>query len=433
MKRLLYQELIEWKDSVQRKPLIIQGARQVGKTFLIQEFAKRAYQDHIYCNFEEDPFLKELFRGKLDPDALVESLGFYRGKKITPETLIIFDEIQVVERAITSLKYFCEKAKQYHVIAAGSLLGVSMGQQVSFPVGKVTFLSLFPLNFIEYLQAIGEPMLAELLLAKNDFSPLPVPLHEKLSNYFKVFLYIGGMPEVVNHYATHKDIAYVAKIQRDIHQAYANDFSKYAAPLDSMKISNIWQSIPFQLAKENKKFKFSDMEKGGRYSKYELALEWLRKAGLIHLAYNVSTAKIPIKGYCESNKFKLYYLDTGLLASRLNLSSQLIILGDSLFTEYKGALIENYIAKEIRPQQDEYLYYWTSKSAAEIDFLVEFNQKIIPIEVKSGLSQYKKSLVSFQKKYQPEIAIRFSPRNFIKNEWLINLPLYSACLLTRLL
>lgn len=434
MRRDQLQSLLDWKASPTRKPLLVQGARQVGKTYLLKQFAANSYENTLYCNFEEDPALAQLFDGKLSPDILIEQLSFYTNQKITPEnTLIIFDEIQLSPRALTSLKYFNEQANEYHITAAGSLLGVSIGQVSAFPVGKVNFLDLYPLNFIEYLRAINEEKLADLVDNKSDFTPLAKPIHEKLMYHFDIFLFIGGMPEVIQSYTTNKDIIEARLIQDNIHKAYANDFSKYAAPDESLKISNIWQAIPNQLAKENKKFKFKDVEKQGRYARYELAIEWLRKAGLIYLSYNINTAKLPLSAYMDSNAFKLYYLDTGLLGARLNATPQLITLKNSLYTEYKGAIIENYCAKALIPLFDKNLYYWTSKSAAEVDFVIEHSGKIFPLEVKSGFTKHKKSLQSFQEKYNPEKIIRISPRNFIRENNFINIPLYAVSILKNLI
>lgn len=428
VKRYIYQQIINWKNSSSRKPLLLHGARQVGKTYLMLEFAKANYKNYVYINFEEDPSLGELFSKSIAPDVLIEQLSFYTNQKIEPhETLIIFDEIQLVDRAITSLKYFYEKANDYHVMAAGSLLGVSIGRQSSFPVGKVDFLDLYPLNFIEYLQAIDETMLANLLLEKNDFTAIATPLHEKLTRLFRTFLYVGGMPEVVEHFRVNRDVVAVQRIQEAILKAYANDFSKYADPSESLKISNVWQSIPAQLSKELKKFQFKLLDTNARYSRYELAIEWLRKAGLIYLTHNIKTAQLPLDGYIEPNIFKLYYLDTGLLASRLGLSSQLITHGDELYTDFKGAMIENYVAKEIKPVLGEHLYYWSSNNKAEVDFVVALNNQIVPIEVKSGLSRHKQSLRSFQEKYASQIILRFSPRNFTREGDFANIPLYASC------
>lgn len=430
MERSQFQALVQWKKSPDRKPLVFEGARQVGKTYLIKQFAKAHYDNSIYCNFEEDPALSTLFEGKLSTDHIIEQLSFYMNKKISSEhTLIIFDEIQAAPRALTSLKYFNENANEYHIIAAGSLLGVSIGQMSAFPVGKVNFLTLYPINFTEYLQAIGEHLLVNLLENKSDFNPLSEAVHEKLMHHLRVFLFIGGMPEVVANYQQHDDIQKVREVQKNIQNSYANDFSKYATPDESLKISQIWQAIPAQLAKENKKFKFNDVKANARYARYELAIEWLRKAGLIYLAHEVTNAMPPLEAYLQSNAFKLYYLDTGLLGARLNTQAQLITQKESLYTEYKGALIENYCAKEIKPYFDNQLYYWKSGNQAEIDFLIETSGEILPIEVKSGFTRHKKSLTSFQEKYHPRKAIRLSPRNFDKQGDFINLPLYAVSVL----
>lgn len=434
MKRQLIKQLYQWQADSARKPLILQGARQVGKTFLIKQFAKEAYDDFICCNFEESPALISLFDQELNPYGLIENLEFIVGKKIRPETtLIIFDEIQLAPRALTSLKYFYEQAPEFHVIAAGSLLGVSIAQPCSFPVGKVNFLELFPFNFIEYLEAVSETMLADFLLNKTDFATITTAIHEKLLYHFNHFLFVGGMPEVLQQFVSNKDLTLVEKTKKEIHQAYSNDFSKYSSPTESIKISNLWQNIPFQLAKENKKFKLTNLEKNTRFGKYELALEWLRKAGLVHLAYNLTTAKSPIKAYAESNKFKLYYLDTGLLTTRLDISSSIVPFVEKLFVEFKGALVENFVAKELLPQFSEYLYYWTSNNSAEVDFVIEVDNKIYPIEVKSGLSGHKKSLMSFQERFNSPLAIRISPYNFKQDGSFVNMPIYASCILKQIL
>jgi len=430
MKRQLFQELLKWKNSAGRKPLILEGARQTGKTWLLKQLAREVYRDFVYCNFEEDPVLRSLFDGRLSAQHIIEQLSLYSNKKIAADgTLIIFDEIQVAPRALTSLKYFNEQANDYHIAAAGSLLGVSIGQESAFPVGKVNFLQLYPLNFIEYLQAVGEDALANLLVEKKHCTALVDAIHEKLMHHFRLFLFIGGMPEAVENYRAHQDIQQVREIQRSIHNSYTNDFSKYASPEESLKISQIWQSIPSQLAKENKKFKFNDIKTGARYARYELAIEWLRKAGLIYITYATTTAKPPLDAYIDSGNFKLYYLDTGLLGARLNALPQLIVQDELLYTEFKGALTENYCAKEIKPLLGDHLYYWRSESIAEIDFLIEDAGFIFPIEVKSGLTKHKKSITSFQQKYHAPKAFRLSPRNFDRQEDLISLPLYAACVI----
>ncbi|MCX6583361.1 MAG: ATP-binding protein [Candidatus Aminicenantes bacterium] len=431
MERILYKQLLTWKSQANRKPLLLQGARQVGKTYLVKEFARKEYTDCAYFNFEQTPELGSLFDSSLDPGILIESLGAFIGRKIEPgSTLIFFDEIQAFPRALTSLKYFCEDAPSYHIVSAGSLLGVSVGKTSSFPVGKVTFMTLYPMNFFEYLAALGENMLLKLLEEKKLTEPLPEIFHEKLTRLFKYYLYIGGMPEAVQNYINNKDIEQVRRIQKEILGAYERDFSKYSTPGEAIRVSEIWRSIPVQLARENKKFKYSEVIKGGRASRLETAIEWLRKAGLIYIVYNIKTPKLPLSGYTDRGKFKIYMLDPGLLAALLEVPSQVIILGDKLFSEYNGAFIENYVADQLighRYAQD--IYYWTSDSEAEVDFVLSIAGDIFPLEVKSGLSGRVKSLRVYAAKYHPLKVFRASPRNFMEDGDLINIPLYAVHLL----
>jgi len=426
MERDIYDKLVTWKNDKKRKPLLLQGARQVGKTYLINQFAKSEYSNFIYLNFEEKPDLKTLFSGDLNPTTILENIGLYLGKKIIDkDTLIFFDEIQVCSEAITSLKYFQEQAPQYNIIAAGSLLGVSIGSKISFPVGKVNFLTLFPMSFSEYLLAMDEELLLEKINTLDKIEPLQEIIHEKLIKYYKLYLYIGGMPEVVKDYRDNKDIESVRNIQNDILEAYKRDFSKYTNSSQAIKTAELWQSIPYQLAKENKKFKYSDVRKKGRASTYETTIEWLKSAGLINVAFNVTTPKLPLAGYSERQKFKIFLLDGGLLAAMLNLSSDIILSVDRIFKEYNGAFIENFVAQELIVQNRKELYYWTSKSDAEIDFIIQNENKIYPLEVKSGFSKNLKSLRSYNEKYKPEFIFRLSPRNFIQSDNFINIPLYA--------
>ncbi|HLP61253.1 MAG TPA: AAA family ATPase [Candidatus Deferrimicrobium sp.] len=434
MERILYKQLLAWKSQTDRKPLLLQGARQVGKTYLVKEFARKEYTDCAYFNFEQTPELGSLFESSLDPVILIESLGAFLGRKIEPgSTLIFFDEIQVFPRALTSLKYFCEDAPEYHIVSAGSLLGVSVGKTGSFPVGKVSFMTLYPMNFFEYLAALGENSLLKLLEEKKLTEPLPEIFHDKLSRLFKYYLYIGGMPEAVQNYISNKDIEQVRRIQKEILGAYERDFSKYSTPADAIRVSEIWRSIPVQLARENKKFKYSDVIKGGRAARLETAIEWLRKAGLIYVVYNIKTPKLPLSGYTDRGKFKIYLLDTGLLGALLDVPSQAIILVDKLFSEYNGAFIENYVAEELICHRNAGdtgdIYYWTSDSEAEVDFVLSIAGDIFPLEVKSGLSGRVKSLRVYAAKYHPLKVFRTSPRNFTEDGDLINIPLYAVHLL----
>jgi uncharacterized protein len=423
MKRALYENLIEWKLSQKRKPLLLQGARQVGKTWLINEFGKNEYKHYIYLNFEQTPNLKTLFTNDLSPQKIIENIGLFLGKKINQEnTLICFDEIQNCQEALTSLKYFQEQAPEFHVIAAGSLLGVSLGKTSSFPVGKVNFLTLYPLSFTEYLEAVGEQLLVE---KATILETLPELLHEKMLELLKMYFFLGGMPEVVVDYIQNKDIKAARKIQNDILKAYQRDFSKYSDPSQALKVSEIWQSVPFQLAKENKKFLYNDVKNNARASTYQQSIDWLKNAGLIHVVYQIRAAKLPISGYADYSKFKLYILDTGLLGAMLNLSSDIILKPNELFSEYNGAFVENYTCLELLKTVEQDLFYWSSEREAEVDFVFQWNNDIYPLEVKSGMNRNTKSLRVYAEKYQPRLLLRTSPRNFVNQEEFINIPLYS--------
>ncbi|MCD4793018.1 MAG: ATP-binding protein [Bacteroidales bacterium] len=429
MKRTLYHKLLKWKQSKNRKPLLLQGARQVGKTYLINQFGKSEYKNLVYLNFEQTPNLETLFHKELLPEKIIYNISLYLGKKISFEdTLLFFDEIQIAPKVLTSLKYFLEQAPQYHIIAAGSLLGVSVGKKNSFPVGKVNFMTLYPMTFSEYLIAIGENLSDETLKNKiqAQAEALPELIHEKLLSHLKTYLFLGGMPEVLQEYINNKDIVAVREIQNDILKAYKRDFSKYTEKSQAIKTSELWNSIPYQLAKENKKFKYSDVRKKSRASTFENTIEWLNNAGLINIAYNISVPKLPLSGYADYSKFKIYLLDTGLLGAMLNVPSKIIIEPNKLFSEYKGAFIENYVANELVSNSEKELFYWTSRSEAEVDFIIQKEDEIYPTEVKSGLNRNMKSLRSYADKYNPKLLYRISPRNFVQSDNFINLPLY-AC------
>ncbi|MEN8192349.1 MAG: AAA family ATPase [Bacteroidota bacterium] len=432
MERDLYKQLVQWKNKSNRKPLLLQGARQVGKTYLVNQFGKTEYSQFISLNFEQDPELKTLFQGNLSAKTVIENIELYIGMKIELEnSLIFFDEIQEAEEAITSLKYFYEQASQYHIIAAGSLLGVSVGKERSFPVGKVNFITLYPMSFSEYLRAFSEELISEKIKNFQKLEPLPELIHEKLIKHLKMYLFLGGMPEVLQSYREHKDITLTREIQSDILESYSRDFSKYRDKSQAVKTSELWNSIPYQLAKENKKFKYNSVRKNARALMYESTIEWLNKAGLVYLANNISTPKLPISGYTDRSKFKLYLFDTGLLGAMLNISSDIIIKDAALFSEYNGAFIENYVASELTILGEKELFYWTSKSDAEVDFIIQSNMEIYPLEVKSGLSRNLKSLRSYADKYKPKLIVRTSPRNFIRSDTFVNLPLYALTLLNR--
>ncbi len=433
MKRNLYNNLLSWKKDSKRKPLLLQGARQVGKTYLVNEFGNQEYAEYVYLNFEQNPEFESFFQGGLKPAKILENISLYFGRKITStNTLIFFDEIQAVPRVLTSLKYFHEETPEYHIIAAGSLLGVSVGKQNSFPVGKVNFMMLYPMSFVEYLNAFGEGLLAEKLMTLKNIEPLPDLLHEKLLTHLKMYLYLGGMPEVLQDYLDNQDVASVRKIQNEILQAYKRDFSKYTDKSQALRTAELWQSIPKQLAKENKKFKYSDVRKKARASTFEQTIEWLKKAGLINVAYNISVPKLPLSGYADYSKFKIYLHDTGLLGAMINVPSNIIVNPDKVFSEYNGAFIENFVSSELIASGVDKLFYWTSNSAAEVDFILQKENNIYPLEVKSGLNRNIKSLRSYAHKYKPELIYRSSPRNFMQAGDFINIPLYGVCCLPNL-
>lgn len=433
MKRALYSELLKWKIKDNRKPLLLQGARQVGKTYLLMEFGRNEYDDIAYFNFEESPNLASLFDNDMELISLIESLQIINGKIINPgKTLIFFDEIQAVPKAITSLKYFFEKAPQYHIVSAGSLLGVRVGKTSGFPVGKVNFINLYPMSFSEYLLATRDELLLKKLI-KNPYSEkMPEPLHQILLKHLKFYLILGGMPEVINNYINKRNIKEARDIQSDILESYKRDFSKYSNPSESIRISEIWNSIPVHLSKENKKFKYSEIKKGSRSSRFESAIEWLKNAGLINVSYNIKSPKFPLSGYIDYNKFKLFLFDTGLLSAMINVPPEIILDGNKLFSEYKGAFIENFIAQELLCSgKGNNLYYWTSKNDAEIDFILQKGNSIIPLEVKSGMTRKAKSLHVYSEKYSPKDIYRTSPRNFTIDNKLINIPLYGISLIFR--
>ncbi len=433
MKRSAYKHLLSWEKNPGRKPLVLQGARQVGKTYLVEEFGKTEYENYVYLNFEQDVNLQTLFDESLNPEVIINNIGLFIGKKIKADnTLIFFDEIQVAPKVLTSLKYFYEQAPDYHIVAAGSLLGVSIGKESSFPVGKVNFLTLHPMSFSEYLIAMNEELLSEKLAYIEIPEPLPEAIHNKLLGLLKMYLYLGGMPEVLQNYINNRDIESARGIQKDILEAYRRDFSKYTPKTQAIKTSEVWNSIPRQLAKENKKFKYSEVKKNARASMFETTIEWLHKAGLINLIYNVSIPKLPLSAYGEYSKYKIYFNDVGLLAAELNISSKLIIEPNSLFSEFNGAFIENFVAQELKILGYDPLFYWTSKSDAEVDFILEKNNEVFPVEVKSGLSRNTKSLRSYADKYKPGKIFRVSPRNLIQSDDFINIPLYATNLLSNL-
>ena len=432
MKRDIYSQLISWKQAKERKPLVLKGARQVGKTYILQEFAAREYENTAYFNFEEDPDLNDIFAGRLLPEKIIEKLSIYNESKISPEqTLIIFDEIQNSPATLTSLKYFNEKAPEYHIAAAGSLLGVKIGQSAPFPVGKVNFLDLHPFSFGEFLDAVEKSQLRLFLEDKTDFEPIPASFHAELVDLLKIYYFVGGMPEAVGQYIEDKDLNKVRKIQSEILTAYAIDFSKYTTKTEAIRLANTWASVPGQLAKENKKFTFANIEKNARAREYNDSIQWLVDGGLVYKVNAIKTPKLPLSGY-QYDHFKLYLLDVGLLGAMIKVPQRIIIKGDRQFSEYNGAFVENYVAQELVAHGQKNLYYWASKSQAEVDFIVPWQEQIFPLEVKAGVSKQKKSLRVYGQKYDPPVLSRSTLMNFKEDGGIRNYPLYAAGLFPRI-
>lgn len=408
-------------------PLILQGARQVGKTWLLLEFGKTCYRKTFYFNFEETPALIQIFEGSLHADTLIEQLSLYYGEQIKqPDTLIIFDEIQAASRVLTSLKYFTEQHPELHIAAAGSLLGVSVGKEGGFPVGKVNFLTLYTLSFSEFILAEGEELLYSYLKKDDPQKYVSAPVHEKLLTLYKKYLYIGGLPAVVKSWISVRNPKKVRMLQKEILTAYEKDFSKYSSPSEAIKIGEVWNTIPAILAKEKKKYQYKEVNPKARSSTYRTVIEWLEKSGLIHLAYTLKTPQLPLSGYKDPSKFKIYFHDIGLLSAMLDVEPKIILEKEALFSIYNGAFVENFTACELLRSGESCLYYWTSKSDAEIDFITYTKGNIIPLEVKSGYSRKKKSLHVFDEKYHPVYLVRLSPREFKKDDRFVNIPLYET-------
>ena len=424
MKRNLMKSLKEWKNSPYRKPLILSGARQVGKTWLMKEFGRTEYTNTVYVNFDQDINAAGLFEGSIDPDRIILGLRALSGMEIDPDnTLIIFDEVQEAPRALTSLKYFCEEAPQYSIIAAGSLLGVALHAGTSFPVGKVDRMHLYPLNFQEFLYAMGEDAVAEILQTKDQ--RMITVLREKLSDLLRQYYYVGGMPETVNYYKDNKEFTGVRQIQKNLLAYYQQDFSKHAEPRLTERLNLVWSSIPAQLAKENRKFIYGQVRQGARAKDFELAIQWLSDCGLIHVIHRVTKPGYPLKAYEDLNAFKIYLLDVGLLGAMADLSSNAIVEGNRIFTEFKGALSEQYVLQELIAEDHlNPMYYSAENSRMEIDFIVQKGDEVIPIEVKAEENLRAKSLRSYCEKYKPKTAVRFSMSDYREQDWMVNVPLY---------
>lgn len=425
MYRTAMEELLKWKESKYRKPLIIEGARQVGKTWLMKEFGRQAYENTVYINFDSNSAMAELFASNLELERLMMGLELYAGHRIdTENTLLIFDEVQEVPRALTSLKYFCENAPQYHIVCAGSLLGIALHRGTSFPVGKVNFLKLYPLSFREFLMATGKERFAE-LLEKQNFEMI-TPFKKTYIDALKQYYFVGGMPEAVQSFAEEGDYNEVREIQKRILAAYEQDFSKHAPNETVPKIRMIWNSIPSQLAKENKKFIYGLVREGARAKEYETAIMWLSDCGLVHKVSRVNEAHIPLKAYEDLKAFKLFMADVGLLGCMAGLHQRTLLDGNDLFVEFKGALTEQYVCQQLKTVKDLGVYYYTNdRGSCEVDFVADTGERIIPVEVKAETNLKAKSLKTYHERFSPPVSVRASMADYAREDWLMNLPLYA--------
>lgn len=424
MRRKAIEELYRWKASADRKPLIVQGARQVGKTWLMKEFAKEAYKKCAYVNFEDNDMLRQLFEHDFDIQRIINSIQWTTGVTIDTDTLIVLDEIQEAPRGITALKYFQEKAPEYHVMAAGSLLGIAMHHNDSFPVGKVDFMYLYPLSFFEFLEAVDEKRMVDLLMSKDwqTITMFRAKFEERLRQYY----FVGGMPAVVAAFAEDGNLERVRTLQNGILDSYERDFSKHAPAIEVPRIRMVWQSIPAQLSKENRKFIYGVVKEGARAKDFELAIEWLKDAGLIYKVNRCKKGQMPLAAYEDFAAFKIFISDIGLMGAMSKLPPQSLINGNALFTDFKGALTEQYVMQQLKTSSKLSVYYWSADSSrGEIDFLVQRDSDIIPIEVKAEENLQAKSLRSFIDK-NPELhGVRLSMSPYREQDWMTNYPLYS--------
>lgn len=426
MERFAMDRLAEWKVSKNRKPLIIGGARQVGKTWLLKEFGRRYFMNTVYINFDRDRSVAALFDGGLEPERIIRGLRVYTGTDIKPEeTLIIFDEVQEAPRALASLKYFCEDAPEYMIASAGSLLGVALHEGTSFPVGKVDRIELYPMTFREFLNAIGQKDLAD-IIAEQDQQMISM-LRDRLMDYLRQYYVIGGMPEAVKTYRDTQDFSKVREVQEGLLDFYREDFSKHADPRLTERLNQVWDSIPMQLAKENRKFIFGQARQGARAKDLDLAIQWLSDCGLIHPVHNLTVPKYPLKSYSQMDAFKIYLLDVGLLMAMEDVSPVAVISGNQVFTEARGAMTEQFVMQQIIAETGKQPYYFSAQnSRMEIDFIIQSSNGIIPIEVKAEENLRAKSLRVFCEKYQHEYAVRFSMSDYREQDWMINVPLYEV-------
>lgn len=426
MYRSAMEQLNKWKQKTNKKPLIIRGARQAGKTWLMKEFGKTAYEKTVYINFDNNPQMKELFSLDMRIDRIIMGIELYVGHKISPHnTLLIFDEVQEVPKALSSLKYFNETAPEYQIICAGSLLGIALHQGTSFPVGKVEFMDLYPLSFTEFMRAMGKEQFVD-LLDKGDFE-MATMFRQDYVDLLKYYYYVGGMPEVVQSFVDNRDFNEAREIQERILAAYEQDFSKHAPNEAVPRIRMLWNSIPAQLTKENKKFIYGIIKEGARAKDYETALMWLTDCGLVHKVYRVTAPSIPLKAYEDLKAFKLFLADVGLLGCMVRLNQSVLLDRNELFKEFKGALTEQYVLQQLKTVKGVDTYYWTNdRGNAEIDFLIDTGNEIVPIEVKAETNLKAKSLKTFCEKYNPKMAIRTSMTDYKQEDWLLNLPLWAV-------
>ena len=425
MKRFALEKLKIWKEKPDRKPLIIRGARQVGKTWLMKEFGKTCFEKTAYVNFDSNPRMQQLFEGEIDVERVILAISAETGVSINcTDTLLIFDEVQEVPKALGSLKYFCENAPEYAIVAAGSLLGVAMHRGTSFPVGKVDFMDLYPLSFQEFLCALGEERFVTMLQSTD--TDMVTMFKTKYIDRLREYYYVGGMPEAVQNFVLNKDYNKVREIQKNLLNYYQQDFSKHAEISLVPRLNLVWNSIPMQLAKENKKYIYGQVREGARAKDFELAIQWLLDCGLIHKVHRVKKPSLPLKAYMDLNAFKIYMLDVGLLLAMADLDASVIIDGNRIFTEFKGALTEQYVLQQMIAELGvEPYYYTTANSTGKIDFMLQAPGSVIPVEVKAEENLRAKSLWAFCEKYHPKHAVRTSMSDFREQDWMTNIPLYN--------
>ena len=430
MERFAIKKLIEWKDSADRKPMVLRGARQVGKTWLMQEFGRRCYQNTVYFNFDEEDELKSIFESNKNPTRIIELLSMISGEKILPgDTLVLFDEVQECPEALNSLKYFCEKANEYHIIAAGSLLGTLLAQPKSYPVGKVNLLEIAPLTFDEFLLASDEGLYRYYSSIQKEQNIEEI-FHKRLMELYHYYLIIGGMPECVSSWLKYKDPEKVLQIQRELIEVYENDFSKHNGRVNSGRILMVFRSIVSQLAKENEKFVYGAVREGGRARDFEEAIEWLVSAGMLNRVCNVSKPEHPLPAFDKLDSFKLYLFDTGLLKCMAGIDNGAILLKSNY--QFKGPLTENFVLQQLKSQYDVAPRYYSTRYG-EIDFLLQSGQKIIPVEVKGGEDKSAPTFKKYIAEKAPDTAVRFSEMGYLKNGAITNLPLYLASAARRVL